>query len=91
MLPVRERSRRPRRTIGALGFDREGVSRKPPAPKTPSTAFSTRDGLHLHLMRVTDLDRDRNTSGAYFYVDDADALYARLEGRGRGRPLPPDA
>lgn len=38
--------------------------------------FVQRGHVELHLSRTPDLQRERNTSAAYLYVDDADALYA---------------
>jgi catechol 2,3-dioxygenase-like lactoylglutathione lyase family enzyme len=36
--------------------------------------FATRDGIEIHLGVVPDLEADAATSGAYLFVDDADAL-----------------
>jgi len=49
--------------------------------------FLQRDSLELHLARVPDLQRDRNTSAVYVYVDDADALYAEWSAAGAGGRL----
>jgi catechol 2,3-dioxygenase-like lactoylglutathione lyase family enzyme len=45
----------------------------------PVYGFIDRDGLELHLSRTPDLDPTHNTSAAYLYVDDADALYAEWQ------------
>lgn len=42
----------------------------------PFYAFLWRDGINLHLTLAPDLDPHSNTSAAYLYVDDPDALYA---------------
>lgn len=39
-------------------------------------AFAERDGIEFHLVLMDDLKPKRNTSAAYLYVDDADALYS---------------
>jgi catechol 2,3-dioxygenase-like lactoylglutathione lyase family enzyme len=42
----------------------------------PFYGFIWRDGVTLHLTLAVDLDPHANTSAAYLYVDDPDALYA---------------
>ena len=42
----------------------------------PFYAFIWRDPINLHLTLVPDLDPHANTSAAYLYVDDPDALFA---------------
>jgi catechol 2,3-dioxygenase-like lactoylglutathione lyase family enzyme len=48
----------------------------------PVYGFLDRDGLELHLTRTPELDPARNTSAAYLYVADADALYAEWQAAG---------
>jgi catechol 2,3-dioxygenase-like lactoylglutathione lyase family enzyme len=48
----------------------------------PFYAFIWRDGITLHLSLSSDLDPHANTSAAYLYVDDPDALYARWNAAG---------
>lgn len=46
------------------------------ADQQPFYGFLWRDDINLHLTLSRDLNPDSNTSAAYLYVDDPDALYA---------------
>jgi len=48
----------------------------------PVYGFADRDGLELHLSRTPTLVCEHNTSAAYLYVTDADALYAEWQAAG---------
>lgn len=61
----------------ALGFAAKAYGEE--SDGDPVYGFADRDGLELHLSRTPDLDPTRNTSAAYLYVDDADALYAQWQ------------
>jgi len=65
-----------------LGFHAKAYGEE--SDHDPVYGFIDRDGLELHLSRTTDLDPARNTSAAYLYVDDADALYAEWQRAGAG-------
>jgi len=44
--------------------------------------YAERDGVHLHVARVDDLDPRTNVVSVYLYVDDADELFAAWSGAG---------
>jgi len=46
--------------------------------------YAQRDEVYVHLSRFDELDPATNTSAAYFYVADADALYAAWTASGAG-------
>jgi catechol 2,3-dioxygenase-like lactoylglutathione lyase family enzyme len=50
----------------------------------PVYGFANRGRVELHLARTPELDCAHNTSAAYLYVDDADALYAEWQRAGAG-------
>jgi catechol 2,3-dioxygenase-like lactoylglutathione lyase family enzyme len=53
--------------------------------------FAERDGLSLHFRVVPDLEPARTTSAVYFYVDDADSLFAEWAAAGvNGQFFEPD-
>lgn len=58
-----------------LGFEGRLYAHPPPDGRA-IYAFLKRDGIHLHLALVSNLDPEANTSAVYLYVDDPDALYA---------------
>lgn len=66
---------------GALGFQVEHYA------GDAAYGFAERDGVHLHLAQVSDLDPLKNTSAAYLYVDDARALCAEWFAAGAGGRL----
>jgi catechol 2,3-dioxygenase-like lactoylglutathione lyase family enzyme len=52
--------------------------------------FVGRDGVELHLSESPEHDRTRDGAELYFYVSDAEALYAAWSSSGvRGRFIPP--
>ena len=53
----------------------------------PFYGFIWRDGVNLHLALARDLDPHTNTSAAYLYVDDPDALYVQWHAAGVGGEL----
>jgi catechol 2,3-dioxygenase-like lactoylglutathione lyase family enzyme len=58
-----------------LGFD-GALYNETDSEWRPFYAFIWRDEANLHLALLSDLDPNANTSAAYLYVDDPDALYA---------------
>jgi catechol 2,3-dioxygenase-like lactoylglutathione lyase family enzyme len=46
--------------------------------------FAQRGAVYIHLSQYEDLDPATNSSAAYFYVDDADALRAEWMAAGAG-------
>lgn len=58
----------------ALGFQADAYGEE--SDGDPIYGFLCRDGVELHLVRVSSLDPKSNTSACYLYVDDADALHA---------------
>ncbi|TWA55995.1 putative enzyme related to lactoylglutathione lyase [Azospirillum baldaniorum] len=47
-----------------------------------SYGFLAWGDVSLHLARVPDLDPSRSVTACYFYIDDADALYAAWQAAG---------
>jgi catechol 2,3-dioxygenase-like lactoylglutathione lyase family enzyme len=66
-----------------LGFDAHAYN-EAAAGDDVVYGFVQRGHLELHLSRTPDLDCARNSSAAYLYVDDADALYAEWRAAGAG-------
>jgi uncharacterized glyoxalase superfamily protein PhnB len=52
-------------------------------------AYVSRDDVQLHLRHVAELVTADNTSGAYLYVEDADALFEEWRSV-RGHAIPPN-
>jgi uncharacterized glyoxalase superfamily protein PhnB len=71
-----------------LGFEADAYQA---STVKPVYGFLKRDGVHLHLTRVDDLDPMRSTSACYLYVDDANALFAEWDAAGvKGRLVAPE-
>lgn len=69
----------------ALGFEATAYGEKNGGE--PIYGFVERDGVELHLSRFRELDPLTNTSAAYLYVDDADALREAWSAPGIGGRL----
>ena len=73
-----------------LGFD-GALYAETTTEGLPFYGFIWRDGVNLHLTLAEALDPHANTSCAYLYVDDPDALYAEWsEARPDGELRPPE-
>jgi catechol 2,3-dioxygenase-like lactoylglutathione lyase family enzyme len=55
----------------------------------PIYGFVNRDAIELHLSRRPELERDKNMSAIYVYVDDADELHAEWKAADAGGTLHP--
>lgn len=76
VLPVRELSR-------ALDHY-EGLGFCVSAYRDGGYGYAERNGLNLHFRVMPDLEPARTTSSVYFYVDDADTLFAEWTAAGVG-------
>jgi catechol 2,3-dioxygenase-like lactoylglutathione lyase family enzyme len=66
---------------GRLGFALVAAWRSGPEPN-PAYLTVERDGIQLHVTSFKDGTVGTWTSNVYVFVDDTDAIYAELTGRG---------